>query len=181
MKLDDALDKLRAARKRLETEQGRIARRNARRAFLGAVKGVKNALDRDFQSVAKPSKPRLDPLEAAAQREHWRDFEKRMKIRQPWNPDLARKFNEWLSAKDGHEAKPIVFDFNANTKRWLGMHRADRISLMGSRDPEEVWRTLLHELAHYKISHHRRAFTEELYRVYELWNQFNTLTAETTL
>lgn len=53
MKVDDAIAKLLKAKKRLEPEQGRIARRNARTATLAALTAVRKALDEEFPAIRK--------------------------------------------------------------------------------------------------------------------------------
>lgn len=61
MKVDDAIDKLNAAYKRLAPEQGRIARRNARRAYLDALRSLRKALDDEFPAIRKPVTNRKKP------------------------------------------------------------------------------------------------------------------------
>lgn len=72
MNLKQALKKLHLAKKRLADGQGRIARRNARRAFIGALQSLRHALDAEYPSIEKPKpvallpkppKPRLPKLE----------------------------------------------------------------------------------------------------------------------
>lgn len=48
MKIDDGIDKLNAAYKRLEEPQGRIARRNARKAFIYALKCLRQGLEDEY-------------------------------------------------------------------------------------------------------------------------------------
>jgi hypothetical protein len=52
-RVDDALRDLVRVRKRLCPEQGRIARRNARRGFLGAMKALRNALNATYPREQK--------------------------------------------------------------------------------------------------------------------------------
>jgi hypothetical protein len=54
MSLDDAIDRLLKARKRLKDDQGRIARRNARQNALRALRQARAALDVEYPSIAKP-------------------------------------------------------------------------------------------------------------------------------
>lgn len=61
MKVDDAIEKLAKARKRLKDEQGRIARRNARRAYLDAVRSVRQAVDDEYPVMRKPVVRRRKP------------------------------------------------------------------------------------------------------------------------
>lgn len=61
MKVDDALQKLRKARKRLQEDQGRIARRNARQAYLQALRTCRKAVDEQYPVIRKPVKRRRKP------------------------------------------------------------------------------------------------------------------------
>lgn len=61
MKIDDGIDKLNAAMKRLDAEQGRIARRNARRAFLYALQCLRKGLDEEYPNIAKEVVNRRKP------------------------------------------------------------------------------------------------------------------------
>lgn len=61
MKLDDAIRDLEVARKRLVDEQGRIARRNARRAVMAALKKARAALDTEYPAERKPVAKRKKP------------------------------------------------------------------------------------------------------------------------
>lgn len=51
----EAIDDLRRAGLRLEANQGRIARRNARRSLLGAMRRLRKALNADFPQIDKPA------------------------------------------------------------------------------------------------------------------------------
>lgn len=53
MKLDGSLDKLLSARKKLNSEQGRVARKNARKAFLAALRECRARVDEDFPNIPK--------------------------------------------------------------------------------------------------------------------------------
>jgi hypothetical protein len=61
VKVDDGIDKLNAAMQRLETDQGRIARRNARRAFLYAMKCLRKGLDEEYPNIPKEVVRRRKP------------------------------------------------------------------------------------------------------------------------
>ena len=61
MKLDDAIDKLNAATKRLKNPQGRIARRNARKAYLYALRCLRQALDEEYPTIRKVNVKRRKP------------------------------------------------------------------------------------------------------------------------
>lgn len=54
----EALRKLHRAAKTLDPSQARIARRNARRRVLGAMKSLRHAIDAEFPAIAKPAKPK---------------------------------------------------------------------------------------------------------------------------
>lgn len=68
MTLDDAMKKLTQARKRLEAEQGRIARRNARTAVMAALRSVRAALDEEYPAVRKERKVRVKMTGEAIER-----------------------------------------------------------------------------------------------------------------
>ncbi len=58
-RLDRAMREFELSRARLETEQGRIARRNARRAALAALRKIRSHLDEDYPNIATENpKPR---------------------------------------------------------------------------------------------------------------------------
>src|SRR5437899_1670783 len=54
------LHSLQRALTRCVRAEGRIARRNARRAFVGALRALRLALDREYPAMAKP--PRKPPV-----------------------------------------------------------------------------------------------------------------------
>lgn len=56
--IDRALARLAKARKRLDREQGMVARRNARQEVLVALRDVRRVLDREFPIIQKKRKPR---------------------------------------------------------------------------------------------------------------------------
>jgi len=61
MKIDNAIDKLNAAYRRLEEPQGRIARRNARKAFLYALQCLRKGLDDEYPLERKSVRVRRKP------------------------------------------------------------------------------------------------------------------------
>jgi len=85
---------------------------------------------------------------------------------------LADKFNSFWCTKHDLKPKPIRFDFRDGTTRLLGQHAEDRIRLHRKLDDSERWSVLLHEIAHYRVHHHRRAFVLELAEVYKAWKEF---------
>jgi len=58
MDLDKKLKDITRARKRLNEEQGRVARNNARRAMMKALKEARAALDKEFPVIRGKAKPR---------------------------------------------------------------------------------------------------------------------------
>src|SRR5690348_4048891 len=63
MSLDTTLVRLQHAKSRFGPAQGRLARRNARRAFLAALTAAKSAVDREYP-LLKTAAP--DPIDEAA-------------------------------------------------------------------------------------------------------------------
>jgi len=61
MRIDDAIDKLNRAYKRLEEPQGRLARKNARNAFLYALQCLRKGLDDEYPLERKPVARRRKP------------------------------------------------------------------------------------------------------------------------
>lgn len=53
MKLDDAITEIGRARRRLEDDQGRLARKNARAALKAAVATILRAMDREYPLIRK--------------------------------------------------------------------------------------------------------------------------------
>lgn len=64
---DKAIKKLREASRRLDDPQGRVARRNARKAMLAALRGIRQAMDAEFPVIRKAmtSRRKPDPKRAA--------------------------------------------------------------------------------------------------------------------
>ncbi len=173
MSVDNAIATIKSQSKRLKSEQGRIARRNARRKLFSAIKKLRNTLDKEYPAIPKPKK-RVDPVDAAAQKMHWREFEQRIikNVNRSWDIRIAREFNAFYCKKIGIESKPIHFDFKEGTTRLWGQHTQDRIRLNRILSNSMRWRVLLHEIAHYRVHHHRRAFVLEFAEVYKSWREF---------
>lgn len=97
----------------------------------------------------------------------------------PWDRARAEAFNAYISEVDGHAAKPIRFDLPAGG-RLLGQHAGDAIRILPlplsspTRDADH-WRTLIHEVAHYRAHGHGRAFKLELVRIYEIWRAWRAV------
>jgi hypothetical protein len=77
VKLDDAIAEVARARKRLEPEQGRIARKNARQAVKLAIGTVLRAMDREYPLVRKERKIRVAMTPLAKKR---RETAKRVRM-----------------------------------------------------------------------------------------------------
>jgi hypothetical protein len=186
-----------AALKRLEKSVGRIARRNARRALLSAPNTVRRQMDREYPSIAKsPVLREPTSIEHPALRDavrlSWRRWEwKHLNPgATPWDRSEAQVFVDFYAASIGKAAKPIVFDL-PDGGRLLGQHASDRIRLhphryttrnIGQYDTRTKrgyrssdwckWRTLLHEVAHYRAHGHGAGFKRELWIVFQAWKQW---------
>lgn len=97
-------------------------------------------------------------------------------ISRRWNRALADQFNAFAAGRLNVRAKPIVFDLHS--RRWLGMNSPEAIRLNADQSDKSRWRTLLHEIAHYRVVGHRRRFVLELGLVYKLWKEFLQLRSE---
>jgi hypothetical protein len=160
-----ALERLHDALKRLKPDQGRIARRNARRTALGALQSVRNALDKDFPAISKPRKARRPKVL------HWREYEKQMHFPDECKPGQIDAFHSFFALQDGINTVPVKF-YERDTRR-LGVHYyGKQIRVKRGMTPQETWATILHELAHYRVHHHRAAFTVELMRIYKLFKNW---------
>ena len=170
-RLEDAIKKLIAVRKKLATDQGRIARRNARRAVLGALRAVRCAIDSEYPKMPKAKSPE-DWLTRDSKRAHWRWFEyTHARVRREWNQKDAAAFNARYAAMIGVQPKPIAFDIRDGL-RVLGRHCRDRIRIAQGLTSQQRWEVLFHEIAHYRVRHHRRAFVIELANVIRAWREF---------
>jgi hypothetical protein len=136
------------------------------------------AIDLEYPRIEK-AQPPTDRKREAARRLHWRTFEHTEVNpgRTPWNRARADAFNVHYAHAIGREPKPIRFDYAPS--RGYGRHSADAIRLAPHGGPgrsrawtRELWRTLLHEIAHYRAHGHGRAFREELLNVYREWRTF---------
>jgi len=159
------------------TDGRRIARRNARWLAFGALRSIRLAIDRVFPVIPKPARAAAPDAKVAGK--SWREVEYMMLKpgKRVWDRADAEAFNVYLGELDGHPAKPIRFDINPGNRLW-GQHTKDAIRLKplpagASWRDAQLWRTFLHELAHYRVHGHGRAFRVELLRVYKLWRAFN--------
>ncbi len=171
MNLIDTIKHLTKTTCLLSDSQGRIARRNARRKVMGALRAVRYALDSEFPAVPKPAALK-DPVDVAAATMGWRQFEYGViaHLRLEWDLDLATDFNIYCAKVFNVTPKPVRV--HSGIGRFIGQHSPDEISLNTGLDREEKWRTLMHEIAHYRVSGHRRSFVLELAKVYKLWLTF---------
>jgi hypothetical protein len=176
-RIDHRIEELLKARRRLSADQGRIARRNSRRALFAALRSIRIALDQDYPAVEKPA-PRTR-VERAAEVMNWRKFQYDVikYVHRPWNREFATRFLSYAAGRLGVPEKPIVFDL----KGVLGMHTPDQIRLNPDLSREDRWRLLFHEIAHYRAKRHDRAFVRELAHVYRLWREFLAAEREHTL
>lgn len=158
--------------------------------YLGGrdiLRALHAAADRvEAETFPKPPRPRpvppevsADPIRLRAEGLHWREFEYRGiapgDVSLAWGDELAARFNRHFCEQvAGCSPKPIVFDFRPDARSLLGQHCRDRIRLRADIPDHEKWRVLLHELAHYRVEHHRRAFVRELALVYRTWIAFRS-------
>jgi hypothetical protein len=169
--VQEALNKIHLYVRKLDQNQGRIARRNSRRAVLGALRRLRTAIDRHYPPIRRAAAPR-DRIEMAAGTMDWRKFDRSIirHVKRRWDRGMAERFNRYAASRLGVAPKPLVF--NLHSVRILGQHTADQIRMNPGEAQENRWRTLLHEIAHYRVCSHRRAFVRELATVYRLWLQF---------
>lgn len=154
--------------------------RDVQRALLAAADQVV------AEKFPKPLPPRpvppevaADPIRLRAEGLHWQEFEYRVITRRDvslaWDDELAGRFNRHFCDRvAGCPPKPIVFDFRPGTRSTLGQHCHDRIRLRADIPDDVKWRVLMHELAHYRVGHHRRGFVRELALVYRTWIEFRS-------
>lgn len=162
---------------RLATSEGRIARRNARRHAFAVLRGTRDRIRREFPAIEKPAGPPPDPIARKIAGKTWREIECEFKVgRREWDRAAADAFNEYVSALDGHPVKPIRVDIHSG--RYLGLHTHDALRLRAPSRPGsrayhvQLWRVLLHEIAHYREKKHGRSFRCELVRIHRLWREF---------
>lgn len=180
MKLEKALKDLERACKTLGPEQGRIARRNARRRVFGAMRAVRNAVEAEFPAVKQSRLPQ-DPITAAAQRMTWQQFEYDFikHIGLDWDAEMAQEFIDHVcSAKKVKRRELEIADLGRN---YHGYCHPGCIEIHEELVPESKWRTMLHELGHaiedtipvrkgtLGVGSHRRRFVLAMGEVYRLW------------
>lgn len=176
--MSDQLAVIRQSLKRLEKAEGRIARRNARLALFGAIRALRNTVNRDYPAIERPAKRVPSVADRAIKSGTWRHVEYRIVRpgRRAWNRERAEAFNRWFAESIAVTPKPIAFDV-PDGARFVGRHEPDVIRIAGidtrtrGRDAE-LWRTLLHEIAHYRARGHGAQFRAELVRVYRAWRLF---------
>lgn len=154
--------------------------RDVRRALLASAdRVVTEGFPEPPRPRAFPPEVQADPVRFGAETLHWREFEYRVIARRDvslvWDDGLADRFNRHFCERvAGCPPKPIVFDFRPDARSLLGQHCRDRIRIRADITDEAKWRVLLHELAHYRVGHHRRGFVRELALVYHTWIEFRS-------
>ena len=163
MSVDSNLLRLHQARGRLRIGQGRVARRNARRAFAAALTATRVALEKEFPRALTP---KVDPIDKAADTLAWWQFEDDAikHVSRRWDKDLAREFVEYVLAPLGPPDLPVILDLHSDCPRGCVAYRAGT--------DRERWIKLFHEIAHLGVRGHKRAFVRELAHVYMLWREF---------
>ena len=164
MSLDNGLLRLQQARARLRVGQGRVARRNGRRAFAAALTAARTSLDKEFP-LAPSAKP--DPIDQAADSLTWWQFEDDVikHVSRRWDKDLAQEFVEFILFPLGPTNRPLLLDMQSQCPSGFDAGRQP------VRDKDR-WVKLFHEIAHLRVRGHRRAFVRELAGVYKRWREF---------
>lgn len=106
MALENELRKLRRAVRRLEDDQSRQKRRNARRAVLGAIKSVRYALDKRYPRIEKPAPP---PAPKPA-----REPKPRLPFVRAWDMPVARLMLAILADVHGKPLPKISADYTGD-------------------------------------------------------------------
>lgn len=163
------LRRLEVELRKLAAKQSRHGRRRTRRRVLARLSALRRSVDAFYPLLSKPAVKR-DPSEYQT----WYQYEYRTMrhVSRRWNRQLANEFNDFISARDRHPMKPIRFDLRPDVTRFIGRHTPDRIQLHVNLSDSQKWRTLFHEIAHYRVRGHRRAFVRELAHVYSEWKIF---------
>ncbi len=173
MKIEDAVSKLQQAVKTLDGNQGRIARRNARRRVSGAMRALRNTVEAGYPAI-KLVRAQEDAVEKAARESTWRDFEHRVikHVNLDWDVDTAQAFADHVTRARGVKRREIVVE--GMRGRLLGMCHSDKIRLDSELYGSYWWRTLIHELAHAICPNagHGRAFVQAMAEVYRMWKRF---------
>lgn len=144
-RMEVALANLRTETKRLTHDQGRVARRNARRAVLGALKQVRNALS-DFPQIVAPPKDGdakkfvVDVWEPA-HREGRHLYADRWRVLRIKDFDSGRVLSTFRSCSyvsfNGFTLGPVTVKQAMTLAKWLGRRMPDktfRARLIGTED-----------------------------------------------
>ncbi len=174
MNIEDAVSKLQQAVKTLDGNQGRIARRNARRRVFGAMRALRNTVQAGYPAI-QLVRAQEDSVEKAARVSTWRDFEHRVikYVTLDWDVDVAQAFADHVTTARGVKRREIVIEDMRG--RLLGMCHSDKIRLDSELYGSHWWRTLIHELAHAICPNggrHGRAFVKAMAEVYGMWKDF---------
>ncbi len=173
MKIKDAVSKLQQAVKTLDGNQGRIARRNARRRVFGAMLVLRNTVQAGYP-VIQLVRTQEAAVEKAARVSTWRDFEHRVikHVNLDWDADIAQAFADHVTTARGVKRREIIVEGMRGSL--LGMCHSDKIRLDSGLYGSHWWRTLIHELAHAICPNagHGRAFVKAMAEVYRMWKGF---------
>lgn len=116
----------------------------------------------------------------------WREVEDGFRFgRVRWNVERARLFNRW--AADRLRVNVVRVEEHDRTIGYgnRGVHYYNHKIVIGTGSPgyhiarhdcRELWAITIHEITHYLDRTHRRSFTRNLRRVYELWWEYATTT-----
>ena len=179
-RLDEALKNLVKIRRRLVEGQGRRARQNARRAVLGAVRAVANAAKAEYP-LELIIRPAVDPLERKTKTLPWRAFEARV-VRPgalEFTRERGQEFVNWWCARNRMTPKRVVQNIGdrRGDHRLRGQFNVD-IRLEYRMSDKSKWRTLIHEVAHYRVHGHGRNFVREMAAV---WKEYKVWRGEASL
>ncbi len=173
MKIEDAVSKLQQAVKTLDGNQGRIARRNARRRVFGAMRALRNTVQAGYPAI-QLVRAQEGAVEKAARVSTWQNFEHRIikHVTLDWDVDIAQAFADHVTTVRGVKRREIVIEDMRG--RLLGMCHSDKIRLNAELHGTHWWRTLIHELAHAICPNtgHGRGFVQAMAEVYRMWKDF---------
>lgn len=156
---EKALEHLRLMAKKLESYQGRITRRNARRKVFGAMRRVHLAMNAEFPQIGKPKpekpkKPKKSPKLKLP-------FRKRCKIKE------IELFVEVVSACWDRRPLPTVFYHKHINGLFQGV-----IYLNGEHTDTQNWLTLINSLAKWLGTSAGEPQRQREEQLIELWARF---------
>ncbi len=170
------LRELERALKALVPEQGRIARRiarrNARRRVFGAMRTLRNEVEAKYPAIKKVVVPK-DPLQMAAERVTWREFEDKVirRVQLDWDADLAQRFINYMAKSRDVSRRELSL---SDMRGYAGICGEKEIKIDDRMSAIGKWKTLLHEVAHTLPGGHghRRKFVLALAETYRGWREF---------